>query len=44
MKRIGDKADRVLLTIFGLKTTIIIGTILTFAVLLIAMERLTLNV
>ncbi|MFR6318293.1 MAG: hypothetical protein ACLUMQ_00265 [Streptococcus salivarius] len=36
MKRIGDKAARVLLTIFGVKTTIIIGTILTFAVILIA--------
>lgn len=36
MKRKGDKAARVLLTIFGLKTTIIIGTILTFAVILIA--------
>jgi len=36
LKRIGDKAARVLLTIFGVKTTIIIGTILTFAVILIA--------
>ena len=36
MKRIGDKAARVLLTIFGVKTTIIIGTILTFAGILIA--------
>lgn len=35
MKRIGDKAARVLLTIFGVKTTVIIGIILTFAVLLI---------
>ena len=36
MKRIGDKAARFLLTVLGLKTTIIIGTILTFAVILIA--------
>ena len=35
MKRIGDKAARVLLTIFGVKTTVIIGIILTFAVILI---------
>ena len=35
MKRIGDKAARVLLTIFGVKTTIIIGTVLTLAIILV---------
>ena len=35
MKRIGDKAARVLLTIFGFKTTIIIGTVLTLAIILV---------
>lgn len=35
MKRIGDKAARVLLTIFGFKTTVIIGTVLTLAIILV---------
>lgn len=35
MKRLGDKAARVLLTIFGVKTTIIIGTVLTLAIILV---------
>lgn len=35
MKRIGDKAARVLLTIFGFKTTVIIGTVLTIAIILV---------
>ena len=35
MKRIGDKAARFLLTVFGFKTTIIIGTVLTLAIILV---------